>query len=214
LRGGGDITPREQDLTRSRISLINTAMPYRPKIVTRDISASTVSADLTPKGSGLTNGQMDSNFLNLRDQSIGIKGSDSTVFDIKAGDTVTFTNATITTDSTGTFVETGGGAETVTALTSSTAITVDCSLGTVFTVTLAHNTTFRLTNFSTGQAVALRITQDGTGNRVAAFVSDTSTAVKFAFGDNLLSTAASKIDFVSIFNDGTNLLGAINRAYA
>lgn len=185
-------------------------MPAKAPLVTRDISISTVSVDNTPKGSGLTNSELDSNFLNLRDQTIGLKGTDSTVYDIKAGDTVTFTNGTITSDSTGIFIETaGGGAETVTALTSSASITVDCSLGTVFTVTLAHNATFTFTNFGVGQAVALRITQDGTGNRTGTF-----TGVKFAFGDNLLSTGSGKIDFVSIFNDGTNNLGAINRAYA
>jgi hypothetical protein len=184
-------------------------MPNKAKLVTREVSTTTVTEDSLAAGEALSFSELDSNFLNLRDQSIGIKGSDSTVFDIKAGDTVTFTNATITSDSTGTFVATGGGAETVTALTSSASITVDCALGTVFTVTLAHNATFTFNNLGTGQAVALRITQDGTGNRTGTF-----TGVKFAFGDNLLSTGAGKIDFISIFNDGTNNLGAINRAYA
>ena len=92
-------------------------MPYRPKIVTRDISASTVSADLTPKGSGLTNSQMDSNFLNLRDASIGIAADDSTTIDIGMGNTLRVIGAggtttsvsgqTLTINSTG-----GGGAST------------------------------------------------------------------------------------------------------
>jgi hypothetical protein len=84
-------------------------MPSKAKLVTRGISTTTVTTDSIPKGSGLTNSELDSNFLNLRDQTLGIKGSDSTVFDIKAGDTVTFTDAIITSDSTGIFVATGGG---------------------------------------------------------------------------------------------------------
>jgi hypothetical protein len=79
-------------------------MPYKPKITTRGISTSTVSADNIPKGAALTNNELDSNFLNIRDASIGIKGTDSTIFDIQSGDTITFNNANITTDSTGTFV--------------------------------------------------------------------------------------------------------------
>ena len=88
-------------------------MPYKPKIVTRGISTSTVSTDSIPKNAALTNNELDSNFLNIRDGSIGIKGTDSTVFDVKAGDTVTFTNATITSDSTGTFVATSGSGTTL-----------------------------------------------------------------------------------------------------
>ena len=84
-------------------------MPYKPKIVTRSISTTTVSADSIPKNAALTNDELDSNFLNIRDASIGIKGTDSTVFDVKAGDTVTFTNGVITSDSTGIFVNAGGG---------------------------------------------------------------------------------------------------------
>jgi len=183
-------------------------MPNKAKLVTREVATSTVSVDSLASGQALSFAELDSNFLNLRDQTIGLKGSDSTVYDIKAGDTVTFTNATITSDSTGTFVETGGGAETVTALTSSAAITVDCSLGTVFTVTLAHNATFTLSNFDVGQSVAIKIKQDATGGRTATF-----TGVKFTRGYATLSTAANKIDFVTIFNDGTDKLGALNLNY-
>ena len=104
---------------------------------------------------------------------------------------------------------TGGGNETITALTSSTAITVDCSLGNVFTVTLAHNTTFTFTNFDTGQAIAIKIKQDGAGSKGATF-----TGVKFAQQNSTLSTTANRIDFVSIFNDGIDKLGAINNNYA
>ena len=63
-------------------------MPSKAKLTTRSISTSTVTADNLNKGSGLTNVELDSNFLNLRDQTIGIVGDDSTGIDVKAGDTI------------------------------------------------------------------------------------------------------------------------------
>ena len=179
-------------------------MPSKAKLVTRSASTTTVTADSIPKGSGLSNAEIDSNFLNLRDQSIAITDGVTTT-DIESGETITFSGASVS----GNTVTIAGGNETVTALTSSASITVNCALGTVFTVTLAHNTTFTLTNFNSGQSVAIKIKQDGTGGRTATF-----TGVKFVNGFNDLSTGANRIDFVSIFNDGTDLLGAINLNYA
>ena len=63
-------------------------MPYKPKITTRGISASTVSTDSIPKGSPITNDELDSNFLNIRNASIGIASDDSTVIDIGLGNTL------------------------------------------------------------------------------------------------------------------------------
>jgi hypothetical protein len=100
------------------------------------------------------------------------------------------------------------------ALTSSSTITVDADLAPVHTVTLATNTQIGITGLSTGQTVTLIIRQDATGSRTASFTSDTSTAVKFAGGTPTLSTAASAIDIVKIYNDGTDLLGKIEKAYA
>lgn len=179
-------------------------MPSKAKLTTRTESTTTVTTDTIPKNASLTNSELDSNFLNLRDQTIGISDGTTTT-DIEAGDTITFSGATVS----GNTITVAGGTDTITALTSSTAITVDCSLGNVFTVTLAHNTTFSFTNFSTGQAIAIKIKQDGTGNRTAAF-----TGVKFSGQNSTLSTTANRIDFVSIFNDGTDKLGAINNNYA
>jgi len=100
------------------------------------------------------------------------------------------------------------------ALTSSSTITVDVNLAPVHTVTLGINTQFGIANLATGETVTLIIRQDGTGSRTATFTSDTSTAVKFAGGVSTLSTAASAIDVVTIYNDGTNFLGNIAKAYA
>ena len=181
----------------------------KAKLVTRSETTTSVTTDTIPKNSGLTNAELDSNFINLRDQGWRIRADDSTQHTVTADTQVNFSGATVTESGGDITVETGGGNETITALTSSTAITVDCSLGNVFTVTLAHNTTFSFSNFDTGQAIAIKIKQDGTGNRTATF-----TGVKFAGQASTLSTTANRIDFVSIFNDGTDKLGAINNNYA
>ncbi len=104
--------------------------------------------------------------------------------------------------------------EEVKSLSSSSTITVDCNQCPVFNVTLATNTQFVISNLATGQSVTLIITQDGTGSRTASFGTDGSTAVKFAGGTPTLSTAASAIDIVTIFNNGSSFFGNIAKAYA
>ena len=99
--------------------------------------------------------------------------------------------------------------EDINALTSSTGITVDASLASVHTVTLAHSTTFTISNLPTGGSVTLIITQDGTGSNTGAF-----TSTKFAGGTPTLSTDANAIDVVTIFNDGTNKIATIAKAFA
>ena len=99
--------------------------------------------------------------------------------------------------------------EDITALTSSTGITVDAATATVHTVTLAHSTTFTISNLPTGGTVTIIITQDGTGSHTGAF-----TSVKFAGGTPTLSTDANAIDVVTIFNDGTNNIANIAKAFA
>jgi len=91
-------------------------MPSRAKLTTRGISTTTVTTDTLPKNASLTNNELDSNFINLRDQTFSIVGDDSTGIDIKAGDTIKFAGsggATITaTGSTITVTAGGGGGGT------------------------------------------------------------------------------------------------------
>ena len=180
----------------------------KAKLVTRSETTSSVTTDSIPKNSGLTNAELDSNFINLRDQGWRIRADDSTQHTVTADTQVTFTGATVSSSGGDLTIETGGGNETITALTSSSAITVDCSLGNFFTVTLAHDATFTLSNFSTGQAIAIKITQDGTGSRGATF-----SGVKFAFDNDSIGSTANEISLISIFNDGTDKLAAINTDY-
>lgn len=80
-------------------------MPAKAKLTTRQESTSQVSSDNFAKGSELTYAEADSNFINLRDQSIAISDG-STTTDIEAGETITFSGATV---SGNTVSITGGG---------------------------------------------------------------------------------------------------------
>ena len=100
------------------------------------------------------------------------------------------------------------------ALTSSTTIAVDAAAAPVHTVTLAHSTQFAVSNLGTGQTITLILRQDGTGSRTATFSEADSTAIKFAGGSKTLSTAASAIDVVTIYNDGTDMIANLAKAYA
>ena len=99
--------------------------------------------------------------------------------------------------------------EDIQALSSASTIAVDCSLASVFTVTLAHGATFNFSNLDTGQSVSLIIRQDGSGSRTGSF-----TSVLFPGNQHTLSTGANDIDIISIFNDGTSLLGNISKDYS
>jgi hypothetical protein len=107
-----------------------------------------------------------------------------------------------------------GYIEAINTLTSSSTITVDFAEASVHTVTLAENTQFVVTNLPTGGTGTIIITQDGGGSNTGSFGTDGSTAVKFAGGTPTLSTAGNAIDVVTVFNDGTNYLGNIAKAYA
>jgi len=107
-----------------------------------------------------------------------------------------------------------GYIEKINALTSSSTITVNCATASIHTVYLETNSGFVISNLPTGGTVTLIITQDSTGSRTATFGTDTSTTVKFVGGTPALSTASNSIDVVTIFNDGTNYLGNIAKAYA
>ena len=86
----------------------------KAKLVTRSATTTSVTADSIPKNSGLTNEELDSNFLNLRDQGWRIRADDSTQHTITADTQVNFLGGTITADANGdiTVSNLGGGATT------------------------------------------------------------------------------------------------------
>ena len=69
-------------------------MPTRAKIVTRTETTSSNSTENLNKGSKLTFAEMDSNFIELQNQSIGVVGDDSTGIDVGAGDTIKIAGGT------------------------------------------------------------------------------------------------------------------------
>jgi hypothetical protein len=91
----------------------------------------------------------------------------------------------------------------------STSISPDVSLGTIFRYTANANFTFNgLTNAVAGSSATVIITQDGTGSRLL-----TST-MKFAGASKTLSTAAASIDIIGVFYDGTTYYASLTKGYA
>lgn len=91
----------------------------------------------------------------------------------------------------------------------STSITPDVSLGTIFRYTANNNFTFNsLANAVAGTSATVIITQDATGSRLL-----TST-MKFASASKTLSTAAASIDIIGVFYDGTTYYASLTKGYA
>jgi len=100
--------------------------------------------------------------------------------------------------------------ETVVAsANTSTSITPDLASGSIFAYTANNNFTFNgFANAVAGSSAVVKITQDGTGNRTM-----TST-MKFAGGSKTLSTAASSIDIISVYYDGSTYYATLSKGYA
>ena len=96
----------------------------KAKLVTRSESTSSVTADNIPKNSGLTNAELDSNFINLRDQGWRLRADDSTQHTVNADTQINFDGATITADANGDIVVSGLGAENPTDLSVFTSFQV------------------------------------------------------------------------------------------
>jgi hypothetical protein len=99
--------------------------------------------------------------------------------------------------------------ETIATVTYAATITPDVANGTVQKVTLTGNVTFSaFANPVTGQSLTLFVIQDGTGSRLL-----TST-MKFSGASKTLSTAASSVDIMTIFYDGTNYYASLAKGFA
>ena len=93
--------------------------------------------------------------------------------------------------------------------TTSGTITPDVNDGNVQTITLNNNLTLNaLASPIAGQSLTLIITQDGTGSRTL------SSTMKFAGGSKTLSTAASAIDILSVFYDGSNYWASLSTNFS
>jgi hypothetical protein len=81
-------------------------------------------------------------------------------------------------------------------------------------MTLTGNITINFSNAINGQKLLLRLTQDGTGGRVATW----GTSITFGTDIDVavLSTAASKVDYVGFVYNGASTkynLIALSRGY-
>ena len=90
----------------------------KAKLVTRSETTTSVTTDTIPKNSGLTNAELDSNFINLRDQGWRLRADDSTQHTITADTQINFSGGTITADANGdiTISDLAGSGGTITAL--------------------------------------------------------------------------------------------------
>ena len=94
---------------------------------------------------------------------------------------------------------------------SGAAIAVDCDDAPVFTYTVQTAQDLVITDLEEGKTVTIILRQDSGDSTVPniTFVGDDSVAVKFPGGAPTLTTETGAIDVVTIFNDGTDLLGNI-----
>ena len=100
----------------------------------------------------------------------------------------------------------GSASADINALTSSSAITIDMSTAQNHSVTLAHNTTFDISNGTAGQTGSILVTQDSSGSRTASF----SSKFKFAGATApTLSTTASAVDRIDYFIVSSSLVHAV-----
>ena len=98
-------------------------MPDKAKLVLRETTTTTVTQDEL-KSSPLSFAEIDSNFINLRDQTIGIAGDDSTSINLATGNTLKVTGTGgLTTAVTGqTLTISGSGIVGVAGATGATAV--------------------------------------------------------------------------------------------
>ncbi len=89
---------------------------------------------------------------------------------------------------------------TVSALTPGATVTLNCTLGDVFTLTPAESETINATNLAPGQRVSVVITTSGTSSYTLTFSGNFKVTGTLATG-----TTSGKVFTVTFISDGTNL---------
>ena len=152
--------------------------------------------------------------------NINANGGDLTVDDITADDiaaqdgafsaTLTLNSVAVATLNTNTYAQQQGF--TTATLTDAASISWNLQTQQTAKVTLGGNRTLAApSNMLDGYTYILRVIQDGTGSRALAY----SAVFKWAGGvAPVLSTAANAIDILTFVSDGTNMYGAIQKAFA
>lgn len=183
-------------------------MPYKPKITTRGISTTTVTTDSIPKNAPMTNDELDSNFLNIRDASIGIASDDSTVIDIGLGNTLKVIGAggvttavsgqSITIDGSGI---SGGGTNSFStiAVTGQSSVVAD---STTDTLTLAAGDGITITTSAGTDTITItNSSPNNTGN--LPFAKSIGTTANSGGSDTIATGASDHDMYFKTSGDGT-----------
>ena len=106
------------------------------------------------------------------------------------------------------------GSANVVALTDGANLQLDApSVASYQSVTLGASRTIIFPVAVAGGKIKFKVSQDGTGSRVATW-SVGAGAIKWAGGSSTLSTAASSVDVVEAWSDGTNWYATLTKAFA
>ena len=166
------------------------------------------------KGSPLTRTELDANFSNIDDATIGVSDgtnsgslslNDTLTFAASGSATVAYNNSTKTVT-----VGASGGATLYDAGDKNSTYTPDYSQGTVQTVRLTGNITLAApTNMTAGAKMTLIVTQDGTGSRTITW----NNNYKFPNMDPSISTNNNAVDTIDILYTGLKYLVTIIKDY-
>ena len=105
----------------------------------------------------------------------------------------------------------GAAASNITALTSSSTITIDFNDNNNFSVTLGHNATFaNPSNPTAGQTGSIFITQDGTGSRTASWGSNWDFIGGSAPTLTTTASAIDRIDYVIVDSSNIQAVATLN----
>ncbi len=186
---------------------INDALRFQMKATADVVAGTTTLSSLSLTTGNITTGVFGDGAVGT--PSITNTGDTDTGLYFSGADEISLTTAgtqRLSVDSSGHLNHNGSASADINALTSSTAITIDMSTAQNHSVTLAHNTTFDISNGTAGQTGSIIITQDGTGSRTASF----SSKFKFAGATApTLTTTASAVDRIDYFIVSSSLIHAV-----
>jgi len=189
----------------------------RSKLVTHS-NASAIAVTLPQAGASFPSGW----FFFVQNRGAGtvtITPTTSTIDGAASITVATGGGALIASDGTNYYTSRGRAPFIVVPVTYAATTTVNLSpysaIGTVILdLTLTGNVTFNLTNGTDGQVIKLRCRQDGTGSRI--WTSGANIRLSADITSIVLSTAASKLDYIGFEWNGTNSKAdvlAINKGF-
>ncbi len=186
---------------------INDALRFQMKATADVVAGTTTLSSLSLTTGNITTGVFGDGAVGT--PSITNTGDTDTGLYFSGADEISLTTAgtqRLSVNSSGHLNHNGSASADINALTSSTAITIDMSTAQNHSVTLAHNTTFDISNGTAGQTGSIIITQDGTGSRTASF----SSKFKFAGATApTLTTTASAVDRIDYIIVSSTLIHAV-----